>query len=122
MGGIFLGEVESLGGDIEAEVAVLGLVAGEGEGNGSGSCADIDDQTWGKLLKEAGGVFDKEFCFWAGDEGGVPADEGEAREGGGTGEVLEGFASGAAADERAQGFEFGRREVAFELEIKAEAG
>jgi hypothetical protein len=33
-----------LGGDIEAEVAVLRLVAGEGEGNGSGSCADIDDQ------------------------------------------------------------------------------
>ena len=44
MRGIFLGEGESLGGDIEAEVAVLGLVAGEGEGNGSGSCADIDDQ------------------------------------------------------------------------------
>ena len=44
LGRIFLGEGESLVGDIEAEVAVLGLVAGEGEGNGSGSCADIDDQ------------------------------------------------------------------------------
>ena len=43
LGGIFLGEGESLGGDIETEVAVLGLGAGEGEGNGSGSCADIDD-------------------------------------------------------------------------------
>jgi hypothetical protein len=72
--GIFLGEGESLSGDIEAEVSVLGLVTGEGEGNGSGSCADIDDQAWGKLLEEAGGVFDKKFCFWAGDEGGVTAD------------------------------------------------
>jgi hypothetical protein len=104
LGGIFLGEGESLGGDIEAEIVVLWLMAGQGKWNGSGSCADIDDQAWGKLLQEAGGVFDKEFCFWAGDEGGVPADEGEAREGGGTGEVLEGFASGAAADESAQGF------------------
>jgi hypothetical protein len=43
LGGIFLGEGESLGGDIKAEVAVLGLVAGEGEGDGPGSCADIDD-------------------------------------------------------------------------------
>jgi hypothetical protein len=51
LGGIFLGEGKSLGGDIEAEVAVLGLVAGEGEGNGSGSCTDIDDQAWGKLLE-----------------------------------------------------------------------
>jgi hypothetical protein len=72
--GIFLGEGESLSGDIETEVAVLGLVAGEGERNGSGSCADIDDQAWGKFLEEAGGVFDKEFCFWAGYEGGVTAD------------------------------------------------
>ena len=39
-----------------------------------------------------------------------------------TGEVLEGFASGAAADESAQGFEFGWGEVAFELQIKTEAG
>ena len=122
MGGIFLGEGESLGGDIEAEVAVLGLVTGEGEGNGPGSCTDINDQAWGKLMEEAGGVFDKKFCFWAGDEGGVAADEGKAREGGGTGEVLEGFASGAAADESAQGFEFGWGEVAFELQIKTEAG
>jgi hypothetical protein len=74
LGGIFLGEGESLGGDIEAEVAVLGLVAGEGEGNGSGSSTDIDDQAWGKLLEEAGGVFDKKLCFWAGDEGGITAE------------------------------------------------
>jgi hypothetical protein len=74
LGGIFLGEGESLGGDIEAEVAVLGLVAGEGEGDGSGSCPDIYDQAWGKLLEEAGGVFDKEFRFWTGDEGGVAAE------------------------------------------------
>jgi hypothetical protein len=43
LGGIFLGEGKSLGGDIEAEVAVLGLVPAEGEGDGPGSCTDIDD-------------------------------------------------------------------------------
>jgi hypothetical protein len=36
--------------------------------------------------------------------------------------VLEGFASGAAAYESAQGFEFGWGEFAFELQIKTEAG
>ena len=58
-------------------------------------------------MEKAGGVFDKEFCFWAGNERGIAAEERKAREGGGTGEVLEWFASGAAADEGAQGFEFG---------------
>ena len=122
LGSIFLGEGDGFGGDIEAEVAVLGLTAGEGERNGSGSCANIDDPSWRDFLEEAGGVFDEDFGFWARDEGGGAAEEGKARECGGTGEVLKGFASGAAANERAQGFEFGRREVAFKLEIKAEAG
>ena len=101
MAGIFLGEGESLGGDIEAEVAVLGLVPAEGEGDGPGSCANIDAPSWRDFLEEAGGVFDEDFGFWARDEGGGAAEEGEARECGGTGEVLKGFSSGAAADERA---------------------
>lgn len=101
LGTIFLGEGDGFGGDIEAEIAVLRLTAGEGEGNGSGSRAHIDDPSWRDFLEEAGGVLDEDFGFWARDEGGGAAEEGEARECGGTGEVLKGFASGAAADERA---------------------
>jgi hypothetical protein len=50
LSGIFLCEEKCFGGDIDTEVSVLGLSAGECEWNGSSAGADVDDKGGGLIL------------------------------------------------------------------------
>ena len=122
MSEIFPSELEGVWRDIEAEVVVLGLSAGQSQRNGSRSCADIDDATRRLILEELGSEFDEEFGFGPGNEGGRATTKRESGKRGSAGDVLNGFAGGPAPNKGAEVFKLGGGEFAFELEVQTETG
>ena len=122
LGGIFPSELEGVGRNIKSEVMVLGLSTSQSERNGSRSCADVDDPTWRLILEELGSEFDEEFSFGPGNECRRAATKCDSGKRGSSGDVLDGFAGGAAPNKGAEVFKLGGGEFAFELEVEAESG
>ena len=122
VGGIFPSELESVWREIEAEVVVLGLSAGQSEWNGSRSCADVDDTTWRLILEELGSELDEEFGFGPGNECRRATTKCDSGKRGSAGDVLDGFTGGPAPNKKAEVFKLDGCEFAFELEVEAESG
>ena len=102
-GCVVRGEGEGGGGDVNSGDGGVGQLVGEGNSDGAGACADVKNARGG----EAGGLafgpvddfFDEVLGFGAGDEDGGGDVEGDAVKLGFAEDVLDGFASEAAADE-----------------------
>ena len=90
--GVFVGELEGVGGGVDGFDFGVGQVVGEGEGDATAAGADVDEAGIGVVGEGAleDGV-DELFGFGAGDEGAGVCVELEAVEVGGADDVLEGF-------------------------------
>lgn len=119
LGGVFGGEGEGIGRDVDGIDGGGWPLGGEGEGDDAAAGAGIEDGCG--LESEGEEELDQVLGLRPGDEGAGIAEEGASMELDGAEEMLERLAGGAAFHQVAQGVEFAFAEGAVKFEVEVDA-